>query len=35
MILSGVVTAVVWVGPVLAAQFDGTAPARLDSYTTQ
>jgi hypothetical protein len=34
MIVSGVVTAVIWVGPVLVAQLTGTAPARLDSYTT-
>jgi hypothetical protein len=34
MIVSGVVTAVIWVGPVLVAQFTGTAPERLESYTT-
>lgn len=34
MIVSGVVTAVIWVGPVLIAQVQGTAPARLDGYTT-
>lgn len=34
LVVSGVVTVFIWVGPVLAAQFDGTAPARLDAYTT-
>ena len=34
MILSGVITAVIWVGPVLVAQLQGTPPARLDGYTT-
>ena len=34
MIASGVVTAVIWVSPVLVAQFQGTGPARLDGYTT-
>ena len=34
LIASGVVTTLIWVGPVLAAQFAGTAPARLDGYTT-
>jgi hypothetical protein len=34
LIISGVVTTVIWVGPVLVAQRTGTAPARLDSYTT-
>jgi hypothetical protein len=34
MIVSGLVTASIWVGPVLTAQFSGTAPARLDGYTT-
>jgi len=34
MIVSGVITAVIWVSPVLVAQFQGTGPARLDGYTT-
>ena len=34
LMVSGIVTAVIWVGPVLAAQFAGVAPARLDGYTT-
>ena len=34
MIVSGVVTAVIWAGPVLVAQFAGTAPPRMDGYTT-
>lgn len=34
MIVSGTVTTAIWVGPVLAAQFQGTVPARLDHYTT-
>ena len=34
MILSGVITAIIWVAPVMAAQSQETAPARLDGYTT-
>ena len=34
MIISGAVTTAIWVGPVLAAQLQGTVPARLDHYTT-
>ena len=34
MLVSGVVTALIWWVPALAAQFTGTVPARLDSYTT-
>ena len=34
MIISGAVTTVIWVGPVLSAQFQGTVPDRLNHYTT-
>lgn len=34
MLVSGVVTAVIWLVPILGAQLAGEAPARLDSYTT-
>ena len=34
LIASGILTTLIWVGPVLAAQFQGTAPDRLDHYTS-
>lgn len=34
MVTSGLVTMVIWIGPVLAAQLSGAIPARLDGYTT-
>jgi hypothetical protein len=34
MLVSGLVTAVVWLGPVAAAQLAGSVPDRLDHYTT-
>jgi hypothetical protein len=34
MMVSGVVTAVIWWGPVFAALLSGAVPARLDGYTT-
>lgn len=34
MVASGLVTMVIWIGPVLAAQLSGATPARLDGYTT-
>ncbi len=34
MMVSGVVTAVIWWAPVLAALWSGAVPARLDGYTT-
>jgi hypothetical protein len=34
MMISGLVTAVIWLGPVLVAQLSGAVPARLDGYTT-
>jgi len=34
MMVSGLVTAVIWWAPVLAAQLSGAVPARLDGYTT-
>jgi hypothetical protein len=34
MLVSGAVTAVVWLGPVAAAQLAGSVPDRLDHYTT-
>lgn len=34
MVVSGVVTPIIWLGPVAAAQLAGDVPARLDTYTT-
>lgn len=34
MLVSGVLTAMIWLVPILGAQLAGDAPARLDSYTT-
>lgn len=34
LLVSGVATAVIWLGPVLAAQLASRVPARLDTYTT-
>lgn len=34
MVVSGVATPVIWLGPVVGAQLAGDVPARLDTYTT-
>lgn len=34
MVVSGVATPIIWLGPVVGAQLAGDVPARLDTYTT-